>query len=392
MIAYNNKWLYNRYVQAQADEALHEQCIDAATHGSIRKKHEVKFYTPNFFVRIGLALLALVILSFVTALFGLMMNVSHAFAYLMIFMGFVSYIAAEILVSTKFHYNSGLDNMLVWIAGLFIWIGIFLKTFWDPTWFGNNPAPVSNADVKLSFAALVICTLLVLRFADTVMSIIATAALLFLAFYSCQHTGVLAKNATPFVLILLFGVVYFMSNRAMRSRTTLLYHNCLLCVNITLLVILYLSGNYYVAAVISHTGDIPGDDMVQIDPAQKALTMGWFFWLWTLLVPVVYIGVGISKKKIMLIRVGIPLLALGVLTFRYYYHIMSPEMAMMLGGMLLFVASYSLINRLHTPRGGFTFSPETYIKDTPDISKLITAELINNAGTTGNKPPDSEWG
>jgi len=275
---------------------------------------------------------------------------------------------------------------------LFIWVGIFIKMLWDPAWFGNTPAPVNYADIKLSFAALAICTLLALRFADTLMSIIATIALGCLVYYSCLHISASAKIVVPFVLILLFAIVYFMSNRAMKSRATLLYHNCLLCVSITALVALYASGDYYVAALINHTGDIIGDDMVQNDSAQKVLTMGWFFWLWTFLIPVIYIGVGIRKRKITLIRVGIPLVALSIITFRYYYHILSPEMAMMLGGMFVFITSYLLISRLRTPRGGFTFSSETFIRDTPDIGKLVTTELINSAAVAGSKPQNTDWG
>jgi hypothetical protein len=374
MIAYNEKRLYNKYVHSQAAEALQEECITPEAYQAICKAKETGFYTPNFFVRIGLALLTFVITVFVSGLLALMFSPSgSSISFLLVFMGIACYAVAEMLIDSKSHYNSGVDNMLVWMAALLLSAGIC----WSISSASNGPS-------IFSFVIFIICFVLALRFADTLLSTAAAVALLCFLFFCYQHTGAFAQTTTPFIMMLASGSLYFVSSKAVRSTSLLLYRNCLVCVNIVALVALYMAGNYYFVREVSfemgmfHSGwsGHPG-----------TLAMGWIFWAWTFLVPLIYIGAGIRNKNITLIRTGIPLIAVAVLTFRYYHSIIAPEIAMLLGGGLLFIVSYSLINYLRVPKNGFTFQPENFIVDRPDIGKLVTSEFINKAaaGTPGKE-------
>lgn len=371
MIAYNNTWLKNLYTRAQADEAVREGCIATDVHDAIYKAIEVKFYTPNYFVRIGLAILTLVIISFVAGLFGLIFDVSDSFGFLFGFIGICCFFAVEFLIRSKSHYNSGVDNMLVWMAAFLIWLGVYWIVE-NPRWYGNNPLSVSNSDTKLSFAALIIFFVLAVRFADVLLSIAATIALLCFTFYSYKHTGVLAKNTTPFFMMLVSGVIYFVTARAMKNRSLLFYRNCLRCMKIVTLFALYSAGNYYLVKELSN-------EMFHLGlRLQDPLPLGWFFWLWTFLLPFVYIGIGIRCKDVILIRIGIPLIAVAVLTFRYYHSILSPEMAMLLGGLILFAVSYALISYLHSAKKGFTFKLEHYAKIDPLVAN-VSGELMDGS-------------
>ena len=364
MIAYNKNWLYNRYVRSQADEALREQCIMPEMHEAIFKAKEIKFYTPNFFIRLGLALLTLVITVFVSGLLALMFSPSNSLIpFLLLFMGVACYASAELLIHSKSHYNSGVDNMLVWMAALLLCIG-----------FCWNVSSASNVQCIFSMVTFFVCSVLVLRFADTLLSIAAVTALLCFLFFCCQQAGTLAQTTTPFIMMLASFALYFVSAKAARAASLLLYRNCLVCANIVALIALYGAGNYYFVREVSfempHYGGLRQADTLRI---------GWLYWAWTFLVPLIYIGIGIRVRNIILIRTGIPLIAVAVLTFRYYHSVIAPELAMLLGGALLFIVSYSLINYLREPRDGFTFQPENYTADKPNIAGMVTNEFIDKA-------------
>ena len=362
MIAYNKNWLYNKYIRLQADQALQEDCITPEMYQAIGKAKEVGFYTPNFFIRIGLAILTLVITVFVSGLLALMFNPNgSSMAFLLIFMGIACYVVAEWLIRAKAHYNSGVDNMLIWMAALLLSVGLY--------WSIDLEA---DSQSIFCFVTFIVCALMAVRFADTLLSIAAAIALLCFVFFCYQQIGAIARYSTPYVMMPVSAALYFVSAKAIKSDALLLYRNCLVCVNIAGLVALYAAGNYYFVKEVSvemlHYGWV-----TQL----SALPMGWFFWAWTFLVPLIYIGAGIRNRNIILIRTGIPLIAVAVLTFRYYHSVIAPEIAMLLGGVLLFIVSYSLINYLRVPRNGFTFTPENYTADALSISKLVTTEVID---------------
>ncbi|MEP7319897.1 MAG: hypothetical protein ABI921_14175, partial [Panacibacter sp.] len=100
MTAYNNTDLYNRHVEEQASEAFHRECISSETYKNILLQHECKLYIPNYFIRIGSALLTIVCILFSGILLGLLFISSDeaGFIGLCIFMAGLCYIALELLV------------------------------------------------------------------------------------------------------------------------------------------------------------------------------------------------------------------------------------------------------------------------------------------------------
>ena len=364
MIAYNNEWLYNRHIQAQADEALASQYIDPATHKTIFEKYAVHFYTPNFFVRIGLALLTMVVVFFVTGLLGLMFREAlGSFSYFLIFIGVACYAGAEYIMRSNMHYNSGVDNMLTWLAAFATCSGIAWALGYSP-----------HIEIAQAFAVTVICLLLALRFADTFLSIAAAIALLCMVFFCFQNSGAMSYTIMPFVLIVISVALYFVAVKAMAVQGSLLYKQCLTAISIVALIGVYAAGNYYVVNELSGRRYSYGITF------RPSLSFGWFFWLWTFAMPAVYIWLGIRSKNIIIIRVGLPLIAASLFTFRYYHHVLSPELAMLLGGTILFIASYMLIKYLRIPHGGFTFEPERTVSNDPDLVKILTGEVISNSG------------
>ena len=363
MIAYNNDWLYNIYVRKQADEAFNERCITQEAYDAISAVRRIGFYTPNYFVRRGFAILTLIVVSFVMGLMATMFGVfNSSFSFFVVFFGVACYIGAELLVRSRNHYNSGVDNVLIWMAA-----GMICGGMTDN--FGHG----ALSGIALSSICLVVCGGLALRFADVLLTIAATLAFFCVVFFCYEQAGALARNTTPFLMILVAGLIYFVSVKLASNRSFLLYRFCLRCVSILSLLAMFSSGNYYLVRELSN-------EMFNLGlRPQDPLPLGWFFWAWTFGVPFVYIGVGIFKKDIMLIRVGLPLIAVPILTFRYYHSIMSPETAMLLGGSVLFIVSYSLIRYLRIPRNGFAFKEQE-----PDNDIRIQKTIVEHLPLSGN--------
>lgn len=386
MIAYNRQWLNNQYIREEAEEAVREECMDQNTFDAVCEKHPVKFYTPNFFVRVGLAILTLVIVVFSTALIMLMGGGGSTWAYLLLFMGVCCYVMTEVMVRSKSHYNSGVDNILVWSAGILIWSFFFAEIEFEPTWFGDTRRGMSHSEVIVCIIGVVISGILALRFVDVLLTV---AGLVFLAFcfvfWSSDSQSALTKAMIPFVSIATFGAIYSFFRRMKKAAGKPLYRHCLLWGSIAALILMYASGNYYVIKELNSSSD----PTVQ---TEMPLFMKAFFWTWTFVVPVACFYFAIRKRDVALLRVGLPLIAAAILTFRYYYHVIPPETAMMLAGAILFIISYSLINYLKQPRGGFTFEPERHQKNTPDAIKIITGELVHAAGESGGAPKEKSWG
>ena len=157
MIAYNNEWLKNLMVRAEAAELYHDKCISKPELETIEAKFPALFYTPNFFIRVGLFILTTIILFFSFGLFALLFMDSSdgAIGGMAIFFGMLSFAGLEYIVHTKRHYRSGVDDALLWIAAILIYGGIS---------FMADAGPITNT--VLAFIISLYC---VIRFTDRVM-------------------------------------------------------------------------------------------------------------------------------------------------------------------------------------------------------------------------------
>lgn len=374
MIAYNNQWLHNLQVREMADEALHEQSIGLESHEAICNATPVSFYTPNIYTRIGTALAVLLIVSATCGLLALFLsatvnipNASSLIYPIMFFaMGIGCYAVAMFFISKKRYYNAGIDNMLIWASG------ILLFTAFN-TIHGLHPS-----EAVLSLVSLCISLFLTLRFADTLSGIVSFCSLLLAIFYSHTYLGSFGLAGLPFILMVASGgVYYFVSNTEQQHP---LYRNCFYYLKLASLVALYACGNYFVVSSITV------ETFYFTEGAQYALPMGWFFWIWTFAIPVLYIALGIKNKQLMLILTGILLQVSGILTFRYYHSVLPAEIALIIGGILLIVASYLLINYLKTPRGRFTFTPGYSGHEKTAIEQLIDTQIADKHSAHNNEP------
>lgn len=360
MIAYNPLWLQNLFIRQQTAEAADQKLITEEELTGINAAYPVQFYSPNIFIRVGLFILTIVILLFSFGLFALLLisSIEKGFAGLAIFFGLLSYAALEYFVKSKNHFQSGVDDALLWISAGSLFGGIT---------YLMNAGSLSNC--LLIFIISLYCAL---RFADRVMSAVLFISLLGIFFFFCIRMGGTVKAFVPFVLMAVSLSAYLLVKRIKQLNVNYLYSDCLQAISIMALFSFDLSGNYYVVRELSNS-------MFDLHLAEgQGIPFGWLFWLFTFAIPGLYILRGIQKKNIVLLRLGLLLVAAIIFTVRYYYFIASIEVSMTIGGILLVIISYGLTRYLKTPKYGFinleiNFTGE---KERLHIESLILAETF----------------
>lgn len=376
MLAYNSNTLDNLEIKEEAEIALRKDCIDVATYKAIEAAHPVNFYTPNPIIKIGLFILTTIIICFSLGLLTLMtldaLRSERGFAGLCIFAGVACYVALELFIREKKLFRAGVDDALLWGTVLLLISSLIAYDFDHvsmTTW---------------CLVTFIVTLLATLRFADMVMAGAAFLAFLGLVFSLLIKLGPVSKTVTPFVVMALSLAVYFIVRRWMKQVAFRHYKHCLTVISVLALLTLYLAGNYFVVREVSN-------DMfdLQLQDGQS-IPGALFFWIYTTIIPFIYLYLGIRKKDAILLRTGMILLAAIVFTVRYYHSVMPLETAMVVGGLVLTFGAWALIRYLQIPRHGFTYveTDEPSLADKLKLESLIIAQTY----VPGAHTPDMDFG
>ncbi len=368
MIAYNKTWLHNLIAREAIEDAFYANTISKEEKLNANGLFAVGFYSPNFFIRIGLFILTTVIACFSLGLLSLLFisNIEHAFGRLILFFGLLSYATLEFFIRTKQHYRSGVDDALLWITGICIFSGI------------NIVADIFAA--ANAFIIFMIATYFFLRFGDRFMSAIAGVGFLAVIFFNYISLGNIAKATVPFLLMLVSCIVYFFIRKVAQKNKYMHYRQSFTVLEIAMLICFYAAGNYY---LVRETGNSMFGSALKNN---ESIPYGWLFWIFTICIPLIYIFWGIQKKDSILIRVGLLLIAAIVFTVHYYYAAIPLEIAMLLGGIILIVISYALTKYLAQPKKSFT-SAEINARvsmNKMNIEAMLIAETFTGAATDSN--------
>jgi len=365
MIAYNKQYLGNRYIQEQTATALDNNYITGDEYAKIQTAFPVGFYTPNVFIRIGLFLLTIIIACFSVGLLLLITSAGRdVTTFVFIFSGVLSYVALELVVNSKNHFCSGVDDALLWLTLILI-----------PT--GINFASYQISSSTNSFIIFFLASCFCLRFADRIMALIAYGAWLSFLYYRIIELFPSASPLVPFIGMAVSAVSWLLATSLNSKENCRHYRSCLTIIRIASLLSFYLAGNHYIVEQLNEAS--------RIQWIHPALPWSWLSWTLTILIPPAYLYYGIRKKDPIFIWLGMALSAIAIITIRYYYHFIAVEWAMTIAGLLLIGLAYILFRVLKTPRHGFTSAgagTNKASKESLAIGSLSLAETVAPASTT----------
>ncbi len=335
--AYNETGLYNLAVLKESKRWLKQQLIEGDQFQKISEAYTSSFYHPNFIIRILLFVAALFALSGVTGLFTLfIIDIGEqAISTGCVIYGVVSFIFLEkVFIESNHHYKSGVNEVLIYHACGFT-IGGIMGIF------------DFNEHVGL-FAGLIILTFAAIRYLDLVCTILAILSFAGILFYEFYSLGGVFQQIIPFVFILSFTPLYFITKRFKKNNELKFWFNNLLIVESISLLFIYAAGNYLVVRELSI--ELMG---LYLEEGND-IPFAFMFYALTVLIPIGYLYVGIRNKDIVLLRVSLIVLAFTVFTFKYYFSLGHPEITFTVAGIILLAISIALLNYLKKQRNGFT--------------------------------------
>lgn len=357
MLAYNPGDLNNRSLQSITEKAFRAELITTEEQFSIASTYPVKFYSPNIFVRIGLAILTLLAISALTGIFVLLDDGDH-FENLLILLGIACFTGLEIFVQKWKHYGSGIDDMLLHVGILFILGGLALVFDFTAT---EQGLLISSVACLLYLAGFI-------RYLDRLSAVLALAALVLLVSFVFKTVTTIPGVPLFLVVAFIMGICFLLLHRLKGSKKYPYHEDGLTFMEYGTVFIGYGALHYFIL-----------DKLLWFDGSGGGLKdpslTGWLSWAWTILIPPLLLNWSIRKKNIPYFRISLILLFAMILFLQYHFHLIDHEWAALLIGILLISISYMVIKHLKTNNSEFTDDPGTN-----DTGWLLTETLAISAG------------
>ncbi|WP_454803776.1 hypothetical protein [Mucilaginibacter phyllosphaerae] len=366
MIIYNKEWLYNMRLINGLKDKLREGSITPEEFIAVKKAHPFYFYLPRLVIRVGLFILTFIIASFATGLLSLLGLRTHMIESpgWPIFLGAVCYGALEFFVKENRYFHSGVDNALLYYSASLFGGGFI--------WMITKMHLTGGESLLDAVFICLLCLYLTLRFADVITAAVACVSGFACVYFFWEMMGNIGVATMPFMMMIAAAITYY----AFHKLNHVYYNNCISIVKILSLVTLYAAGNYYVVNSLNNL-------LNHLDDTHTYVPLGFIFWIWTVLLPLVYVWFGLKRKDTILLRTGLILAGLSVATFRNYYHLLPIEVMLTLAGMILLSASYTIIKYLKIPRHGVTYAEpeEANTLDSLNIEGLVIGQATSHLPT-----------
>jgi hypothetical protein len=169
---------------------------------------------------------------------------------------------------------------------------------------------------------------------------------------------------------------YFLCERLNTNLVEPYYYNGIILIKSISLILFYLSGNYFIVREFSAS---LSNTYYEISPE---IPFAFFFWGFTFLVPVFYFVYSLKNKDRIMLWISFLAIAFSFYSFRFYHSVLPVEIALTLGGLILFAIAFFFIRKLKVKESGITFKPDRI----SNTNTFLNAETLIVASTFGMKP------
>ncbi|WP_339920028.1 hypothetical protein [uncultured Flavobacterium sp.] len=362
MIVYDKVELENLTLVEEAHSLKEASFIDSEQYKGISKQLTIPKSSNNLLIRLAFFVLGSFLYSSICGFLTLIGEnaIGENFKVIVFLYAAVGFAGAEVMTRLKF-YGHGLDDAFIVGSQLTLAVAIGLLTD------GN----------EIVIASIITLTALIsyLRYLHLSMALLFCLALTATLTYAMFELGSIGKTVLPFVMMLFAVAIYFISKTIVPKTTNPFYYKGISLANSFSLILFYLSGNYLVVrelsvallgAAIAPNSDIP---------------FAPFFYGFTFAVPLFYLVYSILKKDRIMLWIGFLALGFSIYTIRFYYAVLPIEIALTLGGVLLFAFTYFAIKKFKNKETGITFKPDRLTK----TNAFLNAEILI-ASQLGLKP------
>jgi hypothetical protein len=362
MIAYNKEWLDALLTRDTARPWFKRGLLSAESWKAVEERHRPGFYTPNLFVRIGLAIFCLILLMAVMGLGMLFFepDTDAGMAAFGLFWGAVFVAALDFwVIGSGRHYASGIDDMLLYVA-----TGCIISSLF--TLLPSDAPPLVYAIVAWPFLVAG-----ALRYTDRLMAAAAYLCTLIVALLLINEIPRLALYLLPFGGLAFSAAAWMLARREHERFDRRHWHGLLSVVELLALITFYVSGNYW---VVQQAG------LYWFGLERPPLP--WFFWAFTYGVPVAYVVFGLRRKDRWMLDCGLAGLAAAVFTYRYYFHVLPLAWAAALAGAVMFSLAYFSIRYLRKKDSGYTYEPDDERSEFQELKEQAIQQVISSQTVT----------
>ena len=363
MIAYDKKMLDNEMLIDEADTLYKGGFISKDQRKFIEKELPILKSQKNILVRIGFFLLGSMLFGSICgaiSIFGLQSE--HTYFQICCYLfAIIGFIGTELLATQNFH-NHGLDDAFILGALLNVGFAIGITT--------------EGYEMLIALFVSIASILLFLRYLHVLSMLVFCLAVTAFLFYGMFEFGDIGKAVLPFVAMIFAGVLYFLTKRLINNLKENYYYNGLLLANSFCLILFYLSCDYLVVRELS-----VALLEVEVKPGTD-IPFAFFFYAFTFIIPVVYLVQALKTKDRVMLWIGFLAIAFSIYTIRFYHSVLPIEVALTLGGVVLFGITFFSIKKLKEKEGGLTFKPDRINHS----ETFLNAEALVVASAFGMKP------
>ncbi len=366
---YDETAVRNLQINQTASGLFEDGDLTPPQYEQVKTAFPVMLNQPNLFIRLGLFLFTYLCIGFSMSLIVIFLSNLNfdekGWGILLIILGIILTVINEKFIKERYWYRQGSDNALCYGA---------------ITCFVSGLALIGlDGFSSICLLSFVFISLSALRYGDPLLAFCAFYALI-LTFFALITDIKLPLMTLPVIGSVLSLLVYYFSKTALKNENLFYWEDCLKVLQITGLVALYASINYYIV------------DKILLNNYETTISTPYnmLFATLTALLPLVYLIRGIKTKNRILWILGTLGIVASVMTYRYYFAIMPIEWALSLAGLIVLVLAVYLINYLKTPQHGFVYLAKNNKNNF--IESLVMNQLLQKAVHTNQTDGDIKYG
>lgn len=367
MIVFDKQLLENTFLVEEAKRLKDQHFISESELQNSKQQLAVLKSNKNILLRIGFFVLGCLLISSIMgmlALFTISLADNH-FGFMMLIYTLIGIAGSEFLAREQLQFGYGLDD-----AFILAFQGFFCATI------GITFDSPMAAFIALVFIGLAAC----IRYVHTISALLSLVGLTGAICYAVLELKVISSAFLPFILLLLAVLLYSVYLKFSKSEKLIYYKNPIVVLQGFSLILGYLSMNYLVVRELS-------ESLLGLTIAKgEDIPFAFLFYGFTFLIPLFYIAYSLYSKDRLMLIIGLLTFGFSIYTIRFYYHILPVEVALLLGGTVLFALAFLTTRKLKDKESGITFKPARGTET--DI--LTNFQAIVVATQVDLKPMESE--
>lgn len=365
MLAYDKEKVANGFLVSEAKELYKMRFISKTQLAEVAAQLPLLNSSGNILMRIGFFLLGCFLFSSVMGSAALLFMglIEDNFEVMIFIYALMGLIGTEVLAAKNYHKH-GLDDALI-LAMQLAFFGAISESF--------------GAVLPVYMAMIVVGMLCCIRYVNTLSALIICIGITGLFFDLITTHNILDKLFLPFIGFFLAIGLYATYKKLNAISEYYIHRNALLLIKIYALALGYFSLNYMVVRELS-------ESLMGITVEEGDIPLAFLFYGTTFIIPLLYIGYSVYSKDRIMLLAGLLTLGYSFFTIRFYHQLMPLEVALLLGGVLLFGIAYLAIKKLQDKETGVTFKPDRG----SDNALLLNAQALIISSQIDMKPVEAE--